>query len=223
MIRIKICGITNEEDALLAVNAGADAIGFIIDVPVKTPRKINLDRARKISMTIPPFVSTVAVLMPKTVGEVEKIINELNPSAIQLHGNEPPEFISEIKEKIKDSVKLIKVIHIYKSGEVSDPEKYKEYKDLVDAILLDTQTQKMVGGTGEIHDWKLSKEIQARFDIPTILSGGLNPENVKSAIEAVRPYAVDVSSGVEILPGKKDPVKVKKFVQNALSNWYRDI
>ena len=220
MIRIKICGITNEEDALLAVNAGADAIGFIIDVPVKTPRKINLDRAREISMMIPPLVSTVAVLMPKTVEEVERVVNELNPSAIQLHGDETPEFVFEIKEKIKDSVKLIKVIHVRESGKVPDP---KEYNGLVDAILLDTQTGGKVGGTGKIHDWKLSKEIRARFDAPVILSGGLNPDNVKSAIEAVMPYAVDVSSGVEILPGKKDPDMMKKFVQNALFNWYRDI
>jgi len=219
MIRVKICGITNKEDALMAVRCGADAIGVIVDVPVDTPRNIDVNRAEAIMNSIPPFISTVAVIMPKSIKDVKNIINELNPDVVQLHGDESLRFVSKIRKMFTG--KIIKVIHVAideKMDRIEDKiENAKNYAEVVDAIMLDTKIKKTVGGTGKSHNWEISAIIGESINKPLILSGGLNIWNVKDAIKNVGPYAVDVSSGVELEPGKKDETKMREFIKIAKS------
>jgi len=219
MIRVKICGITNKEDALMAVRCGADAIGVIVDVPVDTPRNIDVNRAEAIMNSIPPFISTVAVIMPKSIKDVKNIINELNPDVVQLHGDESLRLVSKIRKMFTG--KIIKVIHVAideKMDRIEDKiENAKNYAEVVDAIMLDTKIKKTVGGTGKSHNWEISAMIRESINKPLILSGGLNIWNVRDAIKNVRPYAVDVSSGVELEPGKKDETKMREFIKIAKS------
>lgn len=213
MTKVKICGITNSEDAIIAAEAGADAIGVIVDVPVETPRKVGIEKAREILTSVPLFVSKVIVLMPESVEYVLGIVDELNLDAIQLHGNEPLDFISELKKNIK--AKIIKVLHVDDNTKINYIMKYAEISD---AILIDTKFGNIPGGTGKTHDWTKSRMICDMIKpTPLILSGGLNPENVRNAINIVNPYAVDVSSGVESSPGKKDRGNTENFV-NAAKN-----
>lgn len=206
MAKVKICGITNSEDATLAVEAGADAIGVIVDI--ESPRKVDIEKAGEILNSVPLFVSRVVVLMPKSIQDAAGIADELNPDAIQLHGNESFDFILELKNDI--TAKIIKVIHIDDNTKINS---ILQYAEVSDAILVDTKVGNLPGGTGKTHDWKNSRMV---CDIikprHLILSGGLNPENVRDAINVVDPYAIDVSSGVELMPGKKDAGKIKEFI-----------
>jgi len=206
MTRVKVCGITNPEDALMAVNYGADAIGI---VNVKgTPRFVDLKTAREIFDSLPVFVSKVIVAMPETIEEALEI-EETKANYIQLHGNEPVNFVRELRENI--NLGIIKKISVDENCLKNS----KRYSGIVDAILLDTKVKGLSGGTGKVHDWDISRKIAESIKKPVILAGGLNPENVKSAIETVRPYAVDTSSGVESKPRKKDKKKVEKFIMVA--------
>ncbi len=212
VIKVKICGITNKEDVRMAINLGADAIGVIVNVPEKTPRKIDMEKAREIFKNIPPFVSSVVVLIPDSIEKVEIVARELNPDIIQLHGQESLEFVAKLKERVRQ--RIIKTVQVGEDPEVVG--KAKKFSTIVDGILLDTKINNKSGGTGKIHDWEISAKIkEAIKPKPLILSGGLNPENVGMAIKKVKPYAVDVSSGIELRPGKKDKEKVEEFVRKA--------
>lgn len=203
MIRVKICGITNSEDALMAVNYGADAIGII---NVKgTPRFVDLKIAREIFDSLPVFVSKVIVAMPETIEEALEI-EKTKANYIQLHGNESLDFVRELRGKT--NLGIIKKISVDENCLKNS----KRYSGIVDAILLDTKVKGLSGGTGKVHDWDMSRNIVESIRKPVILAGGLNPENVKSAVEKVRPYAVDVSSGAESMPRKKDKRKVEQFI-----------
>jgi phosphoribosylanthranilate isomerase len=209
MTKVKICGITNAEDARMAIKSGADFIGMIIDVPVDTPRKISLEEAVQISNS--PSVNRhsdaiIVVLMPRSIEEVIKIAHNIMPWGIQLHGNVPNVFMNMIKSSLPYT-KIIKTIHISLDGKIETD--LCELNENVDFVLLDTEG----GGTGITHDWSVSKRIKDEIDIPIILAGGLTPDNVATAIEIVNPYAVDVASGVESYPGKKDPQKMKAFIE----------
>jgi len=232
-VKVKICGITNKEDALMAVDAGADVIGAVVEVPVKSPRKVTFEAAREIFSSVPVFVSTVAVVMPDTIRDVERIVNDARPGIIQLQGYESAGFVSEIKNKFP-FLKIIKVVHI-ESGESGESgasgesggvfaqqkinEILNEIKDYekagVSGVVLDTKTESGIGGTGKVHNWDLSKIINENINLPLILAGGLNPGNVRRAVELVNPYAVDVSSGVESVLCKKDRGKVESFISEA--------
>lgn len=219
-VKVKICGITNVEDAHAAIDAGADVLGFIVDVPVDTPRKISADEAYNIIKTLPPFVPTTIVLMPRSVGEVVDVVERLRPNSIQLHGSESFDFVKKIKEKIKPT-KIIKTISIDKKTgktkfrETDDPtEAAKLFSEAADAILLDTYLDGIVGGTGTIHDWTVDKRISGQIKAPLILAGGLNPENVGKAVEIIKPYAVDVAGGVE-REGRKNHKKMRRFIKAA--------
>ncbi|HHQ45364.1 MAG TPA: phosphoribosylanthranilate isomerase [Candidatus Altiarchaeales archaeon] len=205
-MNVKVCGITNQDDAEMAADAGADLIGVIIDVPVETPRKISLEKACEIKEAV-AGKNIVAVLMPEDVGEVIKVVEKLSPYAIQLHGNESIELIGEIRENV--DVKIIKAFHV---DENIDLDYVRSASEFADMILLDTKAGKKVGGTGVQHDYSIDLKIKDLVSKPLILSGGLNPENVAQAIKAVRPDVVDVSSGVEISPGVKDVKKIGKFI-----------
>jgi len=200
--RVKICGITNREDAEAAVAAGADALGFILYE--KSRRFIPIEEAIKIVETLPPFVQTVAVTVNATREFTNLGWRKLlkNFGAAQLHGNESPVHTKAVSKYLP----VIKVFAADQAATVT-PENYP-----VAAFLLDTPSQGH-GGTGQTFDWELAIQFKKRTNRPFILSGGLNPENVAKAVETVQPYAVDVSSGVEAFPGKKDHAKLRDFIQ----------
>ncbi|MEE8168873.1 MAG: phosphoribosylanthranilate isomerase [Candidatus Hydrothermarchaeales archaeon] len=211
MARVKICGVTSIKDALMCAELGADAVGTIVEVPVDTPRKISTSKASEIVASLPLFVDSVAVVMPKSVEEAIGFFREIEPTALQLHRKESPEFVRKLKESI--SCRIIKSIPIRDESSLEDA---RVYSELCDAILLDSPSPKL-GGSGETHNWELSRAIVRELKVPVILAGGLTPENVADAVAFVRPYAVDVSSGVEIEgeKGKKDYTKVKEFIERA--------
>jgi phosphoribosylanthranilate isomerase len=201
-VRVKICGITNLEDAEAAVAAGADALGFILYE--KSSRFIPMEKAIRIVEALPPFVQTVAV----TVNATKEFTNlgwrkQLkNFNLAQLHGDETPIHVKAVG-------KYLPVIKVFPAdmARTITPGHY-----LVSAFMLDTPSEKR-GGTGHVFDWNLAVEFMKRSTKPLILSGGLSPENVANAIERVQPYAVDVSSGVEASPGRKDHAKLRDFIQ----------
>lgn len=198
MVRIKICGITNLEDALLAAELGADALGFIFYPP--SPRKVAPEEARAIIGQLPPFVSTVGVFVDEDAALVNKLAARLGLDWVQLHGQESPEYCRTLERRV------IKGFRIKDNSSLAD---LAAYRGAAQALLLDTYKKGKTGGTGETFDWRLANE--ARPYGPIILAGGLTPENVAQAIATARPQAVDVASVVEVAPGKKDPEKLRKF------------
>ncbi len=207
MTRVKICGITNEDDALMVAGFGADAIG-IVNIE-ESRRFTDIGKAEDIFRGLPPFISRVLVASPEDIDDVRDM-EGIHADCIQLHGEESPEFIREIRKN--SDLLIIKQIPV--TGEESI-EQARIYADLADAILLDTKVGGSMGGTGTTHDWSISRRIVESIDKPVILAGGLNHDNVMEAIKEVKPYAVDVASGVEAEPGVKDPEKVRRFIQNA--------
>lgn len=198
MVRVKVCGITNREDALCAVDCGADALGFIFYE--KSPRYVSPERVGEIIAVLPPFVTPVGVFVNASEAHVDAVVKLAGLRAIQLHGDESPAAC------LGHSVPVIRALRV---GPDFDPETMRSY--LVDTFLLDTAKVGKYGGTGETFDW--SKAVAAKDYGRIILSGGLNPDNVAKAIEAVHPYAVDIGSGVESEPGKKDHKKVSAFLR----------
>jgi phosphoribosylanthranilate isomerase len=209
-VKVKICGITNEKDLKMVCNMGADAVGFVVGVP-SSPRNLKLERAEKLIKLVPIFVKSVVVIVPKTIEETLAVYERLKPDAIQIHGEEI--LNAEIlREKLFDA-SLIRALSVKSKETVENA--IKESK-VFDAVLLDSCLPGKYGGTGMVHDWEVSKHVRETIHPkPLILAGGLNPENVESAIQTVKPYAVDVSTGVESKPGVKDPEKVEAFIKNA--------
>jgi len=200
MTRVKICGVTNLEDALFAAEAGADALGFIFYA--KSPRCIALDQAREIILHLPPFVAKVGVFVNEELDRVREIMAYCHLDYAQLHGDEPPEQVAALAPR---AIKAVRV------RSAADIERLAHYRAV--AYLLDTYHPIKHGGTGEAFDWELA--VEAKSHGPIILAGGLTPDNVAAAIERVHPYAVDVSSGVEAAPGIKDRHKVRRFIMAA--------
>lgn len=204
MTRIKICGITNREDAIKAADLGADALGFIFFRGSR--RYIDPAEAYKIIKKLPPFITTVGVFVNQSLDEISSVKQKTGIDAVQLHGDESPEFCMMIPYK------LIKAVRVRTKIDRDEVELYP-----VQAILFDTHSEDSYGGTGRSFNW----DILRNLDIPkkVILSGGLTPENVCQALEVVKPYGVDVSSGVEDSPGKKNHTKLRKFIE-AVRNGY---
>ncbi len=199
MVRVKICGITNLDDALAATESGADALGFVFYAG--SPRYVSPDDAGKIIRELPPFVTTVGVFVDERREEMQRIIRHASIDVVQLHGHEPP-------EACLIGGRVIKAIRV---KELNDLRPLRHYR--VSAYLLDTYTPESLGGTGQIFNWDIATDAKQFGRI--ILSGGLNPDNVEKAVRWVRPYAVDVSSGVEEEKGKKDHKKLKLFIKRA--------
>ena len=215
--RVKICGITRTEDVDLAVNAGVDAIGLVFFD--KSPRFITNQQAADISLAIPPFVSCVALFKDADEQLVESVLSTVNIDLIQFHGNETPAFCEQFSRP------YIKALGM--KGEsnnanylIANVEKYHTAK----ALLLDGHAPGEAGGTGEAFHWSeitsagfgggsVTGSMNDTFKPSFVLAGGLTPDNVKSAIQIARPYAVDVSSGVESSPGIKDKIKIEAFMQ----------
>jgi phosphoribosylanthranilate isomerase len=194
-MRIKICGITNFEDAKAAVGFGADALGFVF---AESPRRISPEDARLIANRLPPFVAKVGVFVNAPLTHLRRIRDYCGLDAVQLHGEEDSNYIRSVGPGVIKALRL--------SG--------KPLEALPEAtLLLDAYDPKLRGGTGKQCDWQLAREI-AR-DRLVVLAGGLGPANVAQAIQQVKPYAVDVSSGVEKEPGRKDHGKIATFIDNA--------
>lgn len=204
-IYVKICGITNLEDALAAVKYGADAIGFIFHK--ESPRYISPENASVIIRQLPSHITKVGVFVDSPRKEIEAIVRSSSLSAIQLHGDQHPEDCTGYE---------IAVIKAFRVGESFDATQIRLFD--VQAILLDTLKPGKPGGTGESFDWNIA--VQAREYGKLLLSGGLTAKNIEDAIRFVRPYGVDVSSGVEKSPGKKDHEKVREFIIKAKSTTF---
>jgi phosphoribosylanthranilate isomerase len=209
VVKVKVCGITREENLTAAINAGADAVGFVVGVP-SSPRNLSLERAAELVGQVPIFTKTVLVIVPDSVEEIVEAYEAVRPDALQIHGERTPD-ADLLMEKIP-GVSLIKGV----SPEPENMSKVAKEAGAYCTLLLDTFVPGMLGGTGITQDWKASARFkEAIRPRRLILTGGLNPTNVGQAIMVVKPYAVDVSSGVELRPGLKDPGKIASFIENA--------
>jgi phosphoribosylanthranilate isomerase len=196
--KVKICGITNPADAQAAVAAGADAIG--LNFYEKSPRYLTLPQAAEISKQLQPFVMRVGLFVNAPEAFVLRAIGECGLTMLQFHGDEPPEFCTRF------GLMSMKAFRMHGPETLAELPKYA-----TDAYLLDAFSSTAFGGTGEKFNWDLAVEAQ-KFGKPIFLAGGLTPENVAGAVQKVRPFGVDVSSGVESAPGKKDHAKIKAFI-----------
>jgi len=197
MVRVKICGITNPEDALIAVEAGADALGFVFFRG--SPRYISPDSAAAIIRLLPPFVQTVGLFVNEEAATVNEIADQCGLDLVQLHGKESPDYCADIHRRI------IKAFRVKDLSSLDDMSNYH-----VAACLLDAWSPAAHGGTGTTFNWEIAARAAASHRI--ILAGGLTPDNVAGAVATVRPYAVDVSSGVESAPGVKNGGLVRAFI-----------
>ena len=198
-VRIKICGITNEKDALAAAQLGADALGFIF---APSPRQILAEKAQEIIEMLPPMVQTVGVFVDEDPEKVANTAAHCRLDLLQLHGSESPAYCSRFDRRV------IKAMRVRSRQDLLG---LSEYSNVVDGLLLDTYISNHYGGTGMTFDWNLALEAKKYGRI--ILAGGLSPENVAHAVDMVRPYAVDASSGLEQRPGVKDHGKIAKFIK----------
>ena len=201
-VKVKICGMTQLKDAAFAVEQGADAVGFIFYN--KSPRSVTMKAARDIILKLPPLVDTVGVFVNESVDRINKVANYCGLDLVQLHGEESPVFCRKIQRRV------IKAFRVKDLQSIKQLEKYS-----VSGYLLDTFSDNLHGGTGKIFDWNLA--LPAKKMGPVILAGGLTARNILQAIRQARPYGVDVCSGVEKLPGVKDPEKVRAFLKNIRS------
>ena len=199
-VKVKVCGMTSLKDALVAVEGGADAVGFIFYK--KSPRSVTMKTVREIVLELPPFVDTVGVFVDETAEQINKIADYCNLDIIQLHGDESPTYCKKIRRK---------VIKAFRIKDMQSVKKISNFQ--VSGFLLDTFSEKLHGGTGKVFDWNLA--LPAKKFGPVIMAGGLTPNNVQQAVRQIRPYGVDVCSGVESEPGIKDHKKVRAFLNNA--------
>jgi phosphoribosylanthranilate isomerase len=200
-VKVKICGITNAEDAAVAAQAGADALGFVFFE--KSPRHISIQQAAGISRGLPPAIVRVGVFVNPDEDLVLRAIGECALNVLQFHGEETPDYCLQF------GLMSMKAFRVRDAASLDQLLSYK-----TDAWLLDAYSPARYGGTGESFNWNLASEAR-KWGKPIFLAGGLTPENVSMAITQARPYAVDVSSGVEVSPGKKDYAKVRAFVNAA--------
>lgn len=212
MVEVKICGFMNPVDAKVACELGADMIGVIVEIRGSN-RSITIEQARKI-LAAASKVDKVAVVMPDCLEDAARVAHELRPDYLQIHSD----FTAEQLEKLKElaGAKIIGVVAVpQKIGdEGAVLNRASEVSEAADYVLLDTKGP-AGGGTGLTHDWNFSRKIRESLDKPVFLAGGLNPANVREAIKVVRPHGVDVASGVESSPGKKDPKLMRAFIEAA--------
>jgi len=211
---VKICGITNPEDAKIAAGSGADFLGVILEIN-GSPRSVSVDTARKI---IDVSSIPVILLLEKPCRAIKQLLSHISPHGVQLIGEYP---LNDIKGlKAQASCAVWKTIRVPKNKENKIPlpdllGALKKYPDSgVDVLVLDTLVKKKKGGTGQICDWSTAEKLVSSSPVPVFLAGGITPVNVKKALDQVQPYGIDVSSGVEIKPGRKDPQKIKQLMQN---------
>ena len=200
MVKVKFCGITNDQDASRAVRLGVNALGFIF---APSPRQVVPDRARRIIRSLPPFVQTVGVFVNEDPDTIRELMKVCGFQWIQLHGDETPQVCAELMP------------HVIKAFQIKDESSLltiKGYEGHVRSLLLDTYSKEMRGGTKKNFDWNISLKCKD-FVMPIILSGGLGPSNIERAISKVRPYAVDINSGIEDSPGQKSKILMKRLME----------
>ena len=212
MIRVKICGITNVDDAMAAIEAGADALGFVF---AESPRRVSAATVSGILERIPPFITTVGVFANQDVDEVFKRWKQTGVHFAQLHGVSGPQTDLVSTGSGFGFHRVIRALRVKCEDDIRKAAS-DGFNRACAAILLDTHVEGLMGGTGQTFDWDLAVKAQS-LGKPIILAGGLTPENVAGAVRKVRPYAVDVSTGVEASPGKKDHARIKEFIHNAKS------
>jgi phosphoribosylanthranilate isomerase len=199
MSRVKICGITRVQDALAAAHSGADAIGLVFYAP--SPRCVSIAQAAQLARALPPFVSTVGLFVDADAALVREVLAAVSLDVLQFHGDETPEYCEQFNKpylkaiRVQAGVDLLQCAADFSSAQ---------------GLLLDAYVAGIPGGTGAVFDWSL---IPHNLPLPVILSGGLDAHNVAAAVQQVRPYAVDVSSGVEVSKGIKDVLKIAAFIQ----------
>jgi phosphoribosylanthranilate isomerase len=211
---VKICGIRRQEDALLAAELGADAIGLLVGQRHNSPDFISATVAMDIARALPPSVEAVLVTHVEDVDEIERLLQQSEITTIQLHSEIAPSSVEGLRGRLPH-LKIFKSVSVISADSVAYPEAFEQ---LVDGFVLDSINvpTNQVGGTGKTHDWSVSRQIVMRYrEVPIILAGGLNSENVRSAIERVHPFGVDVNSGTKAFDGFKDPRKIEAFIVQA--------
>jgi phosphoribosylanthranilate isomerase len=208
-LRVKICGVRSFADLQVVRAAGADAVGFILGARHLTEDRVSPELAGAMVASLPPFLSTVMVTHLLEAASIFPIARQVAPSTLQLQDAIAPGEIQALRRALPGT-KLIKAIHVVNDQAIADA---VALEPLVDALLLDSRTADRIGGTGQPHDWAISRRIVETCSKPVILAGGLTPANLASALECVRPAAVDVNSGVENGAGEKDPERVRAFMR----------
>lgn len=209
MSRVKICGLRRERDVRVAIAAGADAVGFVTEVDVDTPREVSPAWAAALAEAASPLVTTVAVTMPDSVDDAEALVEQVGPDAVQIHGEFDEDEVNDLSHRVDADV-LVAV-------GADDTDRIDELEGTADALVVDSLTDDGAGGTGETLDWDAVEKLVLDLSTPVVLAGGLTPDNVAEAVETVEPFAVDVSSGVEISggDGAKDDEAIRRFCAEA--------
>lgn len=221
-VRVKICGVKSLHDAQLCIQAGADALGFVTEYPIPVPWNLKRDETRALISKLPPFISST-VVTSGSLTRILEIARDTLPDIIQLHGEEKLSDIERVVDELSGyGIRVIKALSIDVESqranfEIPDPVEaaHSLQESGIHAILLDSKTRSKPAGTGIPLNWRKAREIGEQTSLPVILAGGLTGENVRTAIKAVKPYAVDVITGVEASPGNKDPDKVMAFIEAA--------
>ena len=207
MARVKICGLTRGADLRAAVDAGADAVGVISEVPTDSAREVDPAKAAKLLADVPPFVTATLVTMPDSAERAVELVRTIGPDALQLHGEWTADEIRYVRAETERKVLL--------AVDADDPVRAEEFDAVADALVIDSTDDSGAGGTGETHDWAKTGDLAARLTSPVVLAGGLTADTVDEAVRVADPFAVDVSSGVELSDGRKDHNAVARFVANA--------
>lgn len=209
MPRVKICGLRRERDVRVAVAAGADAVGFVTDVDIDTPREVDPTWVGALATSTDPFVTTVAVTMPDSVEDAIETLESAKTDAIQVHADWDVDRVVDLHNSVDADVLM--------AVDAGDHDRLHDLEDKCDAVVVDSTTEEGAGGTGETHDWDALRTLMLDYSTPVVLAGGLTPDNVAEAVETVDPFAVDVSSGVEIPgnEGAKDDEAIRRFCQEA--------
>ena len=214
---VKICGNTSFEDAQFAVDAGADAIGFIF---AESARRVTANHVHTITTKLPDSIEKYGVFVDPSLDALIRTIEESGLTGIQLHRSHDPSLPIRLREHFagevgRNRLGILKVVHY--EQDLAEQLKTAQADDAIDAVLIDSRTATMLGGTGQRYDWQAASNsfLEASPRLRLIAAGGLNPANVAEAIATLRPWGVDVVTGVEASPGKKDPAKVREFVSNA--------
>jgi phosphoribosylanthranilate isomerase len=217
LTRIKVCGIMSESELFQAVFAGADAVGFVVEID-DSRHCLTAGEAADLIELVPIFTKSVAVIAPENVDEAVRLAARTKADVLQVHGSLAPKDLAELKSRVHQ--KLVVAVAAGATGAAetagAGSKEAARFGMVADAVLLDTVVNGKLGGTGAVHDWDRSAKVVGSLKVPVILAGGLNPSNVAEAIKKVRPYAVDVSSGLET-GGKKDPEKIRSFIREVKS------
>lgn len=211
VVRTKVCGITGVDEARVAAEAGADAIGCLVGLAGGAPDEVSADAARAVFASLPPYVARVLVTHRTTVAELVELVSATGAQVVQLHGAFPLDDVPELR-RAAPHLSIVKCAHVVDEGSIEEALRAALASD---AVLLDSRTADRIGGTGQVHDWAVSARIVASSPKPVILAGGLTPENVAGAVARVRPWGVDVNSGTRGPDGRKSHERIRAFVAAA--------